>query len=617
MSHHIHRIGYHFRCEIVEEACETLGYVPYEGTFITTADLQQKQHNSVVAQAFAKMGLNYDRVKGNEETPEQVRAAIKELFPRIPQNDLDEIVTRAWEKDTKRIGSAQDIPLPRRVQLAVIARIRHTYTDYDALLGAFGDWKGTRKEVEPACLQKLIEWRGETGDDDEALEEIVRETIVIDDDDDDGPFAGKGDDSSDTGNASDTSIEISHRPAAAEDLRAEEASERDHRFFQRRVPERSQAQRNDIARQKIQTFRSQAHNARAYAQNQPAMYQHPPAHHAQRVYIPSHDVAEPPRQVVVGGQVLRLVSRSFLTWRFDRLITELDQVRDEAPQPHSNPSGPYLQHDRPMQSIERDDHTYPPPTAYHSQPTTPQAARPIQRHHHYVDLTQDSPGYAQPLHEVPHRQYDRRQPFPQAQYGGDVIDLTSSPRRPYDERHIAQPEVIRVISSGDGRYVQAPVDLHSYARLPEGVPHAWPAEAQHSRARHYDANAVEYDPNRPLIDVRERAAHNTAPSSRYGSPTQSSWRQREQIPSEHVHHPVQPMVQYTYPAPGAYPAPASVAPSRSFPQPVHGAPAPVQQMPRELAQSRHAPNARYDIATAEPQRQPVYVAPQHAQYYPR
>jgi hypothetical protein len=270
-----------------------------------------------------------------------------------------------------------------------------------------------------------------------------------------------------------------------------------------------------------------------------------------------------------------------------------------------------------MQSIERDDHAYPPPTAYHSQPTTPQAARPTQRQHHYVDLTQDSPGHAQPIYEVPHRQYDRRQPFQQVQHGGDIVDLTSSPRRAYGERRIAQPEVIRVISNGDGRYVQAPIDQQNYARVPEGAPHAWPAEAPHPHARYHDANAVEYDPNRPLLDVRERAAHNTAPSSRYGSPAQSGWRQREQIPSEHAHHPVQPMVQYTYPVPGAWPAPAPVAQSRAVPQPVHGAPAPVQQMPRELAQSRHTPIARYDLVAADPQRQPVYVAPQHAQYHPR
>lgn len=267
--------------------------------------MQQKQHNSVVAKAFARLGLNYDRVKGNEETPEQVRAAIKELFPKIPQNDLDQIVKHAWEKNTKRVGSAQDIPLPRRVQLAVIARIRHTYTDYDALLGAFGDWKGTRQEVEPACLQKLIEWRGETGDDDETLEEIVRETIVIDDDDDE---SARRDAASDGGDTSDSSIEITHRPAVAEDLRAEEASERDHRYFQRRGPERKQAQQNDLARQKIQAFRSQEYNARAYAQNQPATYQHPSHGPVQRIHGPAHDTAEPPRQVIVGGQVLRLVS---------------------------------------------------------------------------------------------------------------------------------------------------------------------------------------------------------------------------------------------------------------------------------------------------------------------
>lgn len=271
-----------------------------------------------------------------------------------------------------------------------------------------------------------------------------------------------------------------------------------------------------------------------------------------------------------------------------------------------------------MQSIERDDRANPPPTAYHSQPTTPQAARSTQRHHYHVDLTQDSPGYAQPLHEGPHRQHERRHPFPYAPHGGDVIDLASSPRRPYDERHMAQPEVIRVISSGDGRYVQAPVDQpHGYARVPEGGSHAWPAEAPHQHGRYYDANAAEYDPNRPLLDVHERAAYNTAPSSRYASPAQSGWRQREQVHPEHAHRPDQPMVQYTYPVPGTYPVPAPAATSRSAPLPVHGAPAPVQQMPREMAQSRHAPNARYDLAAADLQRQPVYVASQHAQYYPR
>jgi hypothetical protein len=304
LSHHVHRIGYHFRNEIVEDACRTLDYHPFQDTFLTGEELRQRQHNSIVAKAFARQGLNYDRVTGNEETPEQVRAAIKEMFPKIPQHDLDEIVTRAWEAGSDRVGGAKDIPLSRRAQLATLARIRHTYTDYDALLRAFGDWHGTRQQVEPICVQKMIEWRGETDGDDEGLEEIIRETIVIDDDDDD-----EGGDSSDTGGASDTSIEISHRPAAVEDLRAEEATERDHRFFQRnQFPDRTLAKRNDIARQKINAVRSGEHNRRAHAYNQHDEHRQPQSAIPQRIYVPSYSRAEPPQQIMSGGRIMRLVS---------------------------------------------------------------------------------------------------------------------------------------------------------------------------------------------------------------------------------------------------------------------------------------------------------------------
>jgi hypothetical protein len=323
-----------------------------------------------------------------------------------------------------------------------------------------------------------------------------------------------------------------------------------------------------------------------------------------------------------------------------------------------------------MPSIERNDHAYqvpppppggspppppggppppPPPSAYHSQPATPQATRVIQGSNRHVGLTQDYPGYAQPLHEFPHRQYDSRQSFPQAQHSGGFIDTTSSPRRAYNEQRVAQPEVIRVISSGDGRYVQAPIDQPSYARAPEAAPHAWRVEVPHPNGRYHDANAVEYDPNRPLLDVRERVGHNTAPSSRYASPAQSVWRQREQIPSEHAHHAAPPIVQYPYPVPGAYQgqAPAPVAPPRAVTQPVHGAPAPVQQFLRDFAQSNpwnvsreelqrhpdqhgHVLPAMHAPAAADPPRQPAsyvaanpprqpasYVGPQHPQYYPR
>lgn len=69
----------------------------------------------------------------------------------------------------------------RRAQLAVIAHIRHTYTDYDSLLRQV-QYNEARRRVEKRCLDRLIRWRG---DDDDAgdMDDVLREVIVIPDDD--------------------------------------------------------------------------------------------------------------------------------------------------------------------------------------------------------------------------------------------------------------------------------------------------------------------------------------------------------------------------------------------------------------------------------------------------
>ena len=71
----------------------------------------------------------------------------------------------------------------RRAQLAVIAHIRHTYTDYDALLKQV-PYNEARRRVEKPCLDRLIHWRGDDHDNGD-MEDVLREVIVIPDDDDD------------------------------------------------------------------------------------------------------------------------------------------------------------------------------------------------------------------------------------------------------------------------------------------------------------------------------------------------------------------------------------------------------------------------------------------------
>lgn len=115
----------------------------------------------------------------------QAREAIRDLFPKIPERDLHAIVARAFQRGKDRVGTAVELSLPRRVQLAVVAHIRHIYTDYDKLLKT-GSWLEARARIERACLDQLAQWRGDDDDDDpNAMEDILREVIVIHDDDDD------------------------------------------------------------------------------------------------------------------------------------------------------------------------------------------------------------------------------------------------------------------------------------------------------------------------------------------------------------------------------------------------------------------------------------------------
>ena len=75
--------------------------------------------------------------------------------------------------------------MARRVQLAVVAHIRHVYTQYDRLL-KITSFQDARAAVEEPCLAKLVQWRGDDENGTTVLEDVFREVIVISDDEDDG-----------------------------------------------------------------------------------------------------------------------------------------------------------------------------------------------------------------------------------------------------------------------------------------------------------------------------------------------------------------------------------------------------------------------------------------------
>ena len=280
VSHHIHRIGYHFHADVVKEACQELGYVPDNGHFIKHSALKQQNEQSRMAKTMSKHGLQFNQPV-QQETDEQIRAAIRELYPRIPEEDMKQVIQHAFKKGSRRVGTNALIGLPRRVQLATTARIRHSYTDYDRLLRAF-EWKEARLMVEPECLKKLIEWRGENdADNDDELEEIIRETIIIDDDDDDDDDYDDDDDhdentvsNEDSGDSSDGSLEISHRPAADADFVVSSHNDSPRRYSLRDplATQRINYQRNLDVSQKIGIARQQLRNDRTLALNRYANF---------------------------------------------------------------------------------------------------------------------------------------------------------------------------------------------------------------------------------------------------------------------------------------------------------------------------------------------------------
>ncbi|KAI6368822.1 hypothetical protein MCOR25_004564 [Pyricularia grisea] len=175
---HMNRVGHHIRRTIVEQARTSLGQsLEY---FLETASDKRPEPIPDT----------------QEEINAQADAALRDLFPRMPNTDRQMVIDRSFRKGGgETVGLAADLTLSRRVQLAVLAHIRHTHTTYDELWRTHG-WATARKAIEATCLDFIVKWRGdeETGRD--QLDEILREVIVISDSEDSDDDGDEDDDDS-------------------------------------------------------------------------------------------------------------------------------------------------------------------------------------------------------------------------------------------------------------------------------------------------------------------------------------------------------------------------------------------------------------------------------------
>ncbi|KAG8528093.1 uncharacterized protein KY384_007009 [Bacidia gigantensis] len=197
LSREVHRIGHHFPTFVVDKACHSLGV-----TLTTTGRVAQSQFAFLQEDVLRdKMIRGHSRLKKNKSKTQggpsgfdsslpqaiidsQARETLKDLFPKIPERDMHEIISRAFDKNKGLVGTAEGTSLVRRANLAVVAHIRHVYTNYDELLQSGTLWHDARRGVEQFTLDKLVSWRDEDdGDDkDDDVTAMLREVIVISDD---------------------------------------------------------------------------------------------------------------------------------------------------------------------------------------------------------------------------------------------------------------------------------------------------------------------------------------------------------------------------------------------------------------------------------------------------
>lgn len=180
LSQQVHRIGYHFPSVVVATICME------RGLFLSSTGkvMPYRQLPSQGSAHQLMRGRRADSEVSQNTINVEARDAIKDLFPNIPEKDLKQIIKTAFQKGKRKVGTAVELPLARRAQLAVVAHIRHIYTNYDRLL-RITSFQDARKAVEEPCLAKLVQWRGDDESGETVLEDVFREVIVISDDEDD------------------------------------------------------------------------------------------------------------------------------------------------------------------------------------------------------------------------------------------------------------------------------------------------------------------------------------------------------------------------------------------------------------------------------------------------
>lgn len=88
LSQHVHRIGYHFPSTVVANACMDLGlYLSATGKAVPFYDVGSNDGLERLSPEASQITINTE-----------ARDVLRDLFPNIPDSDLNQIIKTAFQK---------------------------------------------------------------------------------------------------------------------------------------------------------------------------------------------------------------------------------------------------------------------------------------------------------------------------------------------------------------------------------------------------------------------------------------------------------------------------------------------------------------------------------------
>ncbi|KAL2182062.1 uncharacterized protein P884DRAFT_282179 [Thermothelomyces heterothallicus CBS 202.75] len=118
-------------------------------------------HNLVMSENKATASRRAKLVQNRDAAiRESFEKALLDLFPKIPKEDLSQILDHSLKKHSRRVGRTGKVALQDRVKLAVRAHIRHAHTEYDQLLRQGVSRQAARERIWGKLNEVARRWGG-------------------------------------------------------------------------------------------------------------------------------------------------------------------------------------------------------------------------------------------------------------------------------------------------------------------------------------------------------------------------------------------------------------------------------------------------------------------------